>query len=64
MPRCDQNNAALESPHRAPGRGVRVVSSGSVGLVLSGPQRTAERVDCRSESASLQAADDQSVDRA
>ena len=41
---------------RAPGRGVRVVSSGSVGLVLSGPQRTAERVDCRSESASLQAA--------
>jgi hypothetical protein len=40
----------------APGRGVRVVSSGSVGLVLSGPQRTAERVDCRSEFASLQAA--------
>ena len=46
----------LRVQDRVPGRGVRVVMSGSIGLVLSGPQRTAERVDCRSVSVSLQAA--------
>jgi hypothetical protein len=41
---------------RVPARGVRVVSLGSVGLVLSSPRRRAERADCRRVTADLQAA--------
>src|SRR5689334_9975032 len=39
---------------RAPGRGVRVVSLGSIGLVLSAPLRIAERADCLRVTADLQ----------